>query len=113
MLARWGQGWGVTSLDDPAILPVAFIILTVIGVFLTPIENTIIRTQEMEADRFGLNAARAPEGFASVAMKLSQYRKIEPGPWEEIFFFDHPSGHTRVSTAMHWKAEHLDAPDVR
>jgi STE24 endopeptidase len=113
MLARWGQGWGVTSLDDPAILPVAFIILTVIGVFLTPIENTIVRTNEMEADRFGLNAARAPEGFASIAMKLSQYRKIEPGKWEEIFFYDHPSGHTRVQTAMRWKAEHLDAPDVK
>jgi STE24 endopeptidase len=113
MLARWGQGWGVTSLEDPAILPVAFIILTVIGVFLTPVSNTIIRTHEMEADLFGLNAARAPDGFASTAMKLSQYRKIEPGPWEEFIFFDHPSGHTRVSTAMHWKAEHLDAPDVK
>ncbi len=113
MLSRWGQGWGVTSLEDPAILPMAFIILTVIGVFLTPVTNTIIRTHEMEADLFGLNAARAPDGFASVAMKLSQYRKIEPGKWEEIIFFDHPSGHTRVLTAMQWKAEHLDAPDVR
>lgn len=113
MLSRWGQGWGVTSLEDPAILPVAFIILTVIGVFLTPITNTIIRTHEMEADLFGLNAARAPDGFASTAMKLSQYRKIEPGPWEEFIFFDHPSGHTRVLTAMQWKAEHLDAPDVK
>jgi STE24 endopeptidase len=113
MLARWGQGWGVTSLDDPAILPIAFIILSVIGVFLTPISNTLIRTQEMEADRFGLNTARAPDAFASTAMKLSQYRKIEPGPWEEIIFFDHPSGHTRVLTAMRWKAEHLDQPDVK
>jgi STE24 endopeptidase len=113
MLSRWGQGWGVTSLEDPAILPVAFIILTVIGVFLTPVTNTIIRTHEMEADLFGLNAARAPDGFASTAMKLSQYRKIEPGPWEEFIFFDHPSGHTRVQTAMRWKAEHLDAPDVK
>jgi STE24 endopeptidase len=113
MLSRWGQGWGVTSLEDPAILPVAFIILTVIGVFLTPVTNTIIRTHEMEADLFGLNAARAPDGFASTAMKLSQYRKIEPGPWEEFIFFDHPSGHTRVQTAMRWKAEHLGQPDVR
>ena len=113
MLARWGQGWGVTSLDDPAILPVGLIILTVIGVLLTPVTNTIIRTHEMEADLFGLNAARAPEAFASIAMKLSQYRKIEPGRWEEMLFFDHPSGHTRVLTAMRWKAEHLDQPDVR
>jgi STE24 endopeptidase len=46
-------------------------------------------------------------------MKLSQYRKIEPGRWEEILFFDHPSGHTRVQTAMRWKAEHLGQPDIR
>jgi STE24 endopeptidase len=113
MLARWGPGWGVTSLEDPAILPVALIILSVIGLFLTPVTNTVIRTHEMEADRFGLNAARAPDGFAKTAMKLSQYRKIEPGPWEEIIFFDHPSGHTRVLTAMQWKAEHLGEPDVK
>jgi STE24 endopeptidase len=62
----------------------------------------------MEADVFGLNAAREPDGFASVAMKLSEYRKIDPGYWEEIIFFDHPSGHTRVHTSMKWKAENLN-----
>lgn len=113
LLARFGPGWGVTSLDDPAILPVAMLVVAFVGLLLTPVTNTLIRTQEMEADRFGLNAARAPEAFASVAMKLSQYRKIEPGPIEEVLFFDHPSGHTRVQTAMRWKAEHLDAPDIR
>ena len=113
MLARFGPRWNVTRLEDPAILPVISILVTLIGLPLTPVTNTLIRTQEIEADRFGLNAARAPEAFASIAMKLSQYRKIEPGPWEEAIFFDHPSGHTRVLTAMQWKAEHLDQPDVR
>jgi STE24 endopeptidase len=32
---------------------------------------------------------------------------------EEVIFFDHPSGHTRVFTAMRWKAEHLDEADIR
>jgi STE24 endopeptidase len=113
LLARYGAGWRVTSLDDPAILPVMMIIATLIGVVLTPITNTLIRTHEIESDRFGLNAARAPEAFASVAMKLSQYRKIEPGRWEEILFFDHPSGRTRVETAMRWKAEHIGEPGIR
>ena len=113
MLQRFGPRWGITSVDDPAILPMMMIIAAIIGLPLTPVTNTLIRTQEMEADRFGLNAARAPEAFASVAMKLSQYRKIEPGPWEERLFFDHPSGHTRVQTAMRWKAEHIGQPDVR
>jgi STE24 endopeptidase len=113
MLQRFGPRWGITSVDDPAILPMMMIIAAIIGLPLTPVTNTLIRTQEMEADRFGLNAARAPEAFASVAMKLSQYRKIEPGRWEERLFFDHPSGHTRVQTAMRWKTEHIGQPDVR
>ncbi len=112
-LARWGDRWGVHSIVDPAMLPVALIIVGVLGFLLTPVFNTITRTQEMQADRFGLNAARAPDAFAATAMKLSQYRKIEPTPFEEFVFFDHPSGHTRVLTAMQWKAEHLGQPDVR
>ena len=46
---------------------------------MTPVLNTIIRINESEADAFGLDAAREPDGFASIAMKLSEYRKIEPG----------------------------------
>jgi STE24 endopeptidase len=42
------------------------------------------------------------------AMQLSEYRKIEPAKWEEMLFFDHPSGRTRVHMAMAWKAKHLD-----
>jgi STE24 endopeptidase len=113
LLARFGPGWGVISLDDPAILPVAMLVCAVVGLLLEPISNSIVRIEEIEADRFGLNAARAPEAFVSIAMKLSQYRKIEPGRFEEALFFDHPSGHRRVQTAMRWKAEHFDAPDAR
>ena len=74
---------------------------------MTPVLNTLIRTNESEADAFGLDAAREPDGFASIAMKLSEYRKIEPGALEEALFFDHPSGRTRVRMAMEWKAKHL------
>lgn len=112
-LGRWGAGWGVTELGDPAILPVIIIGLSVLGLLATPFTNSITRTSEMEADRYGLNAARAPDSFAAIAMKLSQYRKIEPSSFEEAVFFDHPSGRTRVETAMRWKAEHLGEPDVR
>ena len=73
----------------------------------TPVLNTMTRTQEYEADVFGLNTARQPDGFAQIAIKLSEYRKLDPGKWEEMIFFDHPSGHTRIFTAMRWKAENL------
>lgn len=108
LLARYGPQWGIESLADVGSLPLLMALLAVAGLLATPITNTITRTSEQEADMFGLNAARQPDGFASVAMKLSEYRKIEPTPLEEIIFFDHPSGRTRVQSAMRWKAEHLN-----
>ena len=107
IIRRYGSQWGVRDVTDPAAIPVFFMVVAVIGVFLTPVANTIIRTSESEADAFGLNAAREPDGFAKTALALSEYRKIEPGPVEEFLFFDHPSGKTRIRMAMDWKAAHL------
>jgi STE24 endopeptidase len=44
------------------------------------------------------------------AMRLSTYRKIHPGKWEEIIFYDHPSGYTRVHASMLWLKENQDNP---
>lgn len=76
---------------------------------MTPVTNSIIRIAEVEADAFGLNAARQPDGFAEAALMLSEYRKMRPGKWEEILFFDHPSGYNRIRMAMQWKAENTPA----
>ena len=98
--------WRVRDVGDVAGLPLVAVLLSTYLFVLTPVLNSIIRVQEYEADIFGLNAAQQPDGFAQVALKLSEYRKLEPGPLEEIVFFDHPSGRTRIYSAMRWKAEH-------
>jgi STE24 endopeptidase len=105
--ARWGEKWGLRGVADPAGLPLLAALLSLYGFVLTPIINTHIRTGESEADIFGLNAAREPDGMAEVALQLSEYRKLDPGPVEEWIFFDHPSGRNRIAMAMRWKAEHL------
>jgi STE24 endopeptidase len=104
---RWGAGWGLRGIDDLAGLP---LLLAGLGIFLllaTPIQSTISRTIESEADIFGLNAAREPDAFATVALKLAEYRKLAPGRLEEFVLFDHPSGYSRIFMSMRWKAEHL------
>ena len=111
LIRRHGKAWGVHELADPASLPVLGLCLAVLGLFASPLLNTLIRVDESEADAFGLEAAREPDAFASVAMKLSEYRKIEPGPVEEALFFDHPSGKTRVTMAMQWKKDNV--PDAQ
>lgn len=107
ILSRHGEHWGVRDSSDPAVVPLFAIIFSIYMLAMTPVTNTLIRTNESQADAFGLDASREPDGFASIAMKLSEYRKIEPGPIEEALFFDHPSGATRVRMAMEWKARHL------
>ena len=107
ILARHGERWGVRDVADPASAPLLTAIFGVYMLLATPVINTLVRTNESQADAFGLDAAREPDGFAATAMKLSEYRKIEPSPLEEAIFFDHPSGRTRVRMAMEWKARHL------
>lgn len=104
-IARFGSPNGVRGITDPAGLPLLAALFSIYLLIATPIEKTIIRTAEVEADLFGLNASREPDGFAEAIFKLSEYRKMEPGAAEEYIFFDHPSGHTRIFSAMRWKAE--------
>ena len=89
------------------------LILTAYFFAATPALNSLVRITESEADQFGLDTAREPDGFAKVAMRLSEYRKIEPGPVEEMLFFDHPSGATRVRMAMQWKADNVANPVIQ
>jgi STE24 endopeptidase len=130
---RWGERWGLRvapppeslsaddqppanlapqltyGIADPAGLPLLSLIFTTVFFLLTPVIHTTVRVHEREADAFSVNTAREPDAFAMVALKLGEYRKLDPSPWEEIIFFDHPSGRARIRMAMDWKAAHLPA----
>jgi len=103
LLRRSAAAWGLEGVADVAALPLLLAVFSVWMFVTTPISNSLIRTQEIEADRFGLNLAREPNGFAEAALKLTEYRKPDPGPIEEIVFFDHPSTRHRIHDAMQWR----------
>jgi STE24 endopeptidase len=93
-LARWGERWKIRGIGDTAVLPLVFLVGTILGFVYTPLFNTHIRTNEHEADMYSL-------------IHLGEYRKMSPRPVEEWIFFDHPSGRNRIHDAMRWKAENL------
>ena len=103
---RWGERWGVRGIADPAGLPLLVLIFSTVLFVLTPINKTVTRIVEAEADAFALDKAREPDAAAQVALKLGSYRKLDPGPIEEFIFFDHPSGRARIRMAMEWKMKH-------
>ena len=109
LLARHGARFGLHGVGDVATLPLLVAVFSVFAFAATPVTNTITRTQEIEADRFGLNLSREPHGMAEVDLKLTEYRKPDPGPLEEFVFFDHPSTRFRIHDAMRWR-EAMGAP---
>jgi STE24 endopeptidase len=109
----FGGIWDVRGIEDPAGLPALVALYTFFFLLATPLTNTIVRTTEAQADIFGVNAARQPDGFAVAALQLSTYRKLDPSPFEEFVFYDHPSGRSRIAMMMRWKAEHLNDPDIK
>jgi STE24 endopeptidase len=112
ILFNWlskGERWGVRDVADPAGMPLLFTVIGFLFTLATPIQNNMIRYHEHQADIFGLNASRAPDGFAETALLLSEYRKMEPSPFELWFFYDHPSGYQRIHMAMQWKAHEMAA----
>jgi Zn-dependent protease with chaperone function len=106
---HWGDKWGVRGIADPAGLPLLALIFSTLLFLATPLLNTAMRVTEREADAFGINTAREPDGMAEVALKLGAYRKLNPAPLEEFIFYDHPSGRARIRMAMDWKAANLSA----
>jgi len=107
---RWAaknERWGVRDISDPAGLPLVMVLLSVVGLITSPLQRSMVYFNEQQADMFGLNAAREPDGFAEASVLLSEYRKMEPSALEEFFFYDHPSGWNRVHNAMVWKAHEI------
>lgn len=109
VVRRFGARWKVGGIGDLAGMPLVLLLFLTYLFALTPVFNSFTRTLEAEADLFGLNAARQPDGAAEVALKLGEYRKLAPGPLEEVLFFDHPSGRSRIEMAMRYKAENPGA----
>jgi len=107
-LQRWGEKWQIRGIGDTAVLPLVVLLISIFGFVQTPVGNTFTRTQEHEADMYGLNASRQPDGMAQAAIHLGEYRKMSPGTVEEWVFYDHPSGRHRIHDAMVWKAQNLN-----
>jgi STE24 endopeptidase len=106
-LKQWGEEWSARDIADPAGLPLLALIFSTLLFLATPLLNTVVRVTEREADAFGINTSREPDGMAKVALKLGAYRKLNPTPLEEFMFYDHPSGRARIRMAMDWKAANL------
>jgi STE24 endopeptidase len=117
LFVRWGvarvhrrwPGTGIEGIADVAGLPLLWLVFSAGLAVASPIVNSYVRHEEAQADDFGLDASRQPDAAATMFLKLGEYRDLEPEPWIEAIFFDHPSGKNRILHAMEWKHAHAAA----
>jgi len=111
-LVGWkGPSWGVADAGDVAALPLLWLLFSLWGYLSLPIDNSISREQEAEADLFGLNASRASLGLAEFMLRDADAQPLEPSAFVEWALRSHPSAEHRIATAMRWRAEHM-APET-
>ncbi len=79
-LARWGEQWDVRGITDVAVLPLAVMVFSVYMFLMTPVDNTITRNMEYEADMYGLNAAAATRRRGECGHAVGRVSQTRPRP---------------------------------
>ena len=105
---RYGERWGFHEVSDVAGLPLILLIFSVYSFLLTPAISAFSRSQEHQADAFGLAVTHDPDAMASAFRKfnsidLSEY---DPPRFIEFWLYSHPSLEHRIEFCEEWKREH-------
>lgn len=93
------------DIQNPASVPILILLVGVLMMLFQPINNTLSRMNEADADRYSLETVGLPDGLASALVKTAEYRDPRPGHFQELLFYTHPSVESRVRMAMEWKRE--------
>ena len=109
LVRRFGARWHVSTLASLPGLAVLLLSLSMLQIFTEPIENTISRHFEHEADIYGQEAIHSlvpnPQETAVAAFQALGEAYLEdpnPNPFIEIWSYDHPSIQTRARFAAQY-----------
>ena len=87
------------GLGQPAAVPLALLVLTVLELATLPATNAISRRYEAEADWLGLQATHDPGAEEGLIRKLAQASLAQPDPprWARVVFGTHPTPLQRIA----------------
>lgn len=97
--------WRLTSLADPAGVPLIALLFYLGSWFAMPIENAISRSFERQADATALTLAGRPEVFVAAEQRLARDNiiNVAPPPWNVWLFASHPTPVQRIDMAHQWE----------
>ena len=86
-------------------VPYAVLVLTVLSLLTTPIQNAVSRRYEAEADWRALSATRDPQSATRLFRSFQQTSLEEPSPplWDYLWLENHPTLMQRLAMAQRWQ----------
>lgn len=107
VIARWGEAWGIRSLDDWASLPALMLLLSVFTFFVNPVASAFSRHLEHQADQFGLEVTHGltPDSGQVAAQSFQVLGEVDlsdpdPNPVGVFLFYSHPTIADRIQFAL-------------
>jgi STE24 endopeptidase len=93
------------GMGDPGVLPYGFLVLTILGVLVTPIGNVISRRVEAEADWQALQTTKDPAAGRGLFQEFTRTSLQQPKPptWAYLYFDTHPTAIQRIAMMEAWK----------
>lgn len=101
VLRRTAEALGYAAFDDPAALPLLLLVLSAFGLVLTPLQNAVSRSFEVQCDRYALARTGKADAYRSAFTKLAQLNKadVDPHPVVVWLFDSHPPIRQRLALA--------------
>ena len=93
------------GMGQPEAVPLALLVLVVLGLLALPLQNAISRHMEAEADWVALQTTRDPAGATALFRRFVPTTLDEPSPatWEYLVLENHPTIAQRIAMAQAWR----------
>jgi STE24 endopeptidase len=90
---------------EPGAVPLAILVLTLLSILTTPLENAFVRRYETEADWVGLSATKDPAAQRAALKLLAVTAKSRPNPppLEHLIEDGHPTILERIALTQAWE----------
>lgn len=90
---------------EPGAVPLAILVLTLLSIITTPLQNAFVRRYETEADWVALNATKDPAAQRAAMRLLAITAKSRPDPpkVEHLFEDGHPTILERIALTKAWE----------
>jgi STE24 endopeptidase len=100
------------GMAEPTAVPVALLVLVVLGLVAQPIQSEITRHIESEADWMALQTTRDPGAARSLFQRFGATAFDQPNPplWDYLLLEDHPTLMQRIAMAEAWKRRYAKSP---